>query len=58
MIYQAQFAATFNATVFFGGMIAAGIPGALQVIGLWLGARTPLDSPPSPEPASSGESST
>ena len=58
MIYQGQFAQHFNLSVFIGGMVAAGIPGALQAYGLWFGARTPSEPPPSPEPASSGESST
>lgn len=57
MIYQAQFAHTFNLSVFLGGMVISGIPGAIQVLALWVGARTPLESSPSREPVSSGESS-
>lgn len=55
MIYQAQFSGTFNATAFFGGMLATGVPGVQQFILLWLGARTPLEPLPSPEQASSVE---
>lgn len=56
MIYQAQFAATFNLSVFLGGMVISGIPGASQVLSLWLNARTPPPSSPSPESVSSGPS--
>lgn len=56
MIYQSQFATTFNLTVFLGGMVIAGIPGTAQAFSLWLSARTPPPSSPSPESASSGAS--
>ena len=56
MIYEAIKAMPFNATVFLGGMVIAGIPGAAQALTLWLGARTPPPSSdsasPAPEPAS------
>jgi hypothetical protein len=58
MIYQAQFAEQFNLSVFLGGMVIAGVPGALQVLAALLGTRTGEPSPPSPEPASSVEPST
>lgn len=52
MIYQAQFAQTFNLAVFLGGMVIAGIPGAVQAFTLWLSARTPMppSGPPVPVP--------
>jgi hypothetical protein len=48
MIYEAVKASPFNTTVFLGGMVIAGIPGAAQVLALWFTARTggpPSDSP-------------
>lgn len=51
MLYEALHAIPFNTTVFFGGMIAAGIPGAVQVLSLWLSAsmaQRPSESPESP----------
>lgn len=30
IIYQAQFSPVFNLTVFLGGMVIAGVPGAVQ----------------------------
>jgi len=56
MIYEAH-AAVFNLTVFVGGMIAAGVPGARELFGAWLGARSLPESPSSPESVSSAESS-
>lgn len=56
MIYQAQFAVTFNLSVFLGGMVISGIPGAAQAFSLFLAARTEPPSSPSPEPVSSGPS--
>jgi hypothetical protein len=53
MIYQAQFASTFNLTVFLGGMVIAGIPGAAQAFTLWLAARTPSAPLPVAAPVSS-----
>lgn len=55
MIYQAQFAETFNLPVFLGGMVISGIPGALQALAL-LSGRTAEQLPPSPEPVSSAPS--
>ena len=57
MIYQAQFAGQFNLSVFLGGMVIAGIPGAVQAFTLWLTVRTsepPSDSPAQPLPERSG----
>jgi len=47
----------FNLSVFLGGMVIAGIPGAVQAFALWLGSRTVSLSPSSPESASSSDSS-
>lgn len=44
MIYEAVWASPFNTTVFLGGMVIAGIPGAWQALILWLSART-FDGP-------------
>lgn len=52
MIYQAQFADSFQLAVFVGGMVVSGIPGVAQALPLLLG-RTPEPLPPSPvEPSS------
>lgn len=58
MIYEAVRASPFNTTVFLGGMVIAGIPGAIQAFTLWASAR--MVSPPSepPQPAPSEVSST
>lgn len=40
IIFQAQFAHTFNLAVFLGGMTLAGVPGALQVLSAWAGTHT------------------
>jgi hypothetical protein len=56
IIYQAQFAATFNLSVFIGGMVAAGIPGVLAVFSARAGVAeagpAPID-PPSAGPSPS-----
>lgn len=57
MIYEAVAAQPFNATVFIGGMVIAGIPGAVQAFTLFMSARTVLPPSESPAPASSGPSS-
>jgi hypothetical protein len=56
MIYETlQSLERFNLNVFLGGMVIAGIPGAVQAFMLWLGSRTASVSPSSPEPASSSD---
>ena len=58
MIYEAvRPLDQFNLSVFLGGMVIAGIPGAAQALTLWLGSRTASLSASSPEPASSSDSS-
>jgi hypothetical protein len=57
MIYEAVRAQPFNTTVFLGGMVIAGIPGAVQAFTLFMSARTVLPPSESPEPASPGPSS-
>lgn len=57
MIYQAQFAGTFNWIPFVGGMVISGVPGALQAVSL-LAGRMPSALASSPEPPSQLESST
>lgn len=56
MVYQGVWADPFNTTVFIGGMVVSGVPGALQGWALITG-RTALPSSPSPEPPSSPEPS-
>lgn len=52
IIYQAQFAPTFNLPVFIGGMVAAGIPGVLAVFSARAGGAAPIDpSPADPSPS-------
>lgn len=58
MIYEAVAAQPFNTTVFLGGMVIAGVPGALQAWALITSARTPLPSSESPESPSSQPSHT
>jgi hypothetical protein len=57
MIYEAVAAHPFNTTVFLGGMVIAGIPGAAQAFGIWMSTR--MDGPPSDsvQPVSSQQSS-
>lgn len=45
IIYQAQFAAEFNLSVFIGGMVIAGVPGILAA---WKLAQPALQSPTDP----------
>jgi hypothetical protein len=56
IIYQAQFAPVFNLYAFLGGMVAAGVPGALQVLAVRTGP-TGVGSSDSAPPASPGGSS-
>ena len=56
MIYEAIAAQPFNTTVFLGGMVIAGIPGAVQAFALWASARTVLPPSDSPASVSSGPS--
>jgi hypothetical protein len=49
MIYEAIRAQPFNTTVFVGGMVIAGVPGALQAWALLASTRMPPSSPDSPE---------
>lgn len=58
MIYEAVKALPFNATVFLGGMVIAGVPGAIQALMLWLSVRTPAESSDSRESPSSEQSLT
>jgi hypothetical protein len=59
MIYQAQKDVNqFNLAVFLGGMVIAGVPGAVQAFTLWLSARTLPPPSPAPEQLSSEPSST
>lgn len=58
MIYEAVAAQPFNTTVFLGGMVIAGVPGALQAWALITTARTPSPSSESPESPSSQPSHT
>lgn len=53
MIYEAIQASPFNTTVFLGGMVIAGVPGALQAWSLITASRTPSEPLDSPEPPSS-----
>ena len=53
IIYQAQFAPTFNLPVFIGGMVAAGIPGVLAVFASWAGGQQPATAPPPDVPSPS-----
>jgi hypothetical protein len=57
MIYEALAAQPFNTTVFLGGMVIAGIPGAFQAFTLWASARTLLPPSAPVEPAPSEPSS-
>jgi hypothetical protein len=52
IIFQAQFAHTFNLAVFLGGMTLAGVPGALAVLSAWSGTRMAGSSSDSPQEAS------
>ncbi len=58
MVYEAIAAEPFNTTVFLGGMVIAGVPGALQAWALLSSARTPQESSDSPESPSSSASRT
>jgi hypothetical protein len=44
IIYQAQFAAQFNLSVFLGGMVITGVPGVLAA---WSARWVPIDVPSS-----------
>lgn len=50
IIYQAQFAATFNLSVFIGGMVIAGVPGILAA---WKLAQPELQRPITPSSSGS-----
>ena len=56
IIYQAQFAPTFNWVVFASGLVAAGLPGAVQVWAARPGGAG-ITGPSSPEPAPEQSSS-
>jgi hypothetical protein len=58
MIYEAVKAVPFNTTVFLGGMVIAGIPGAVQAFTLWASARMALPPSEPPQSVSSEASST
>jgi hypothetical protein len=58
MIYQAQFAAHYNREVFLGGMVIAGVPGALNFLAALLRPGIAGPSSSSPESLSSAEPST
>lgn len=58
MIYEAVMAVPFNTTVFLGGMVIAGVPGAIQAFALWATARMRLESSASRDSASPEQSLT
>lgn len=47
IIYQAQFAQTFNLSVFIGGVLIACVPGSLAAWATRAGGVTPTDPPSS-----------
>lgn len=58
MIYEAVGAIPFNTTVFLGGMVIAGVPGAVRAYTLLASARTMLESSDSQDSPSSPASPT
>lgn len=59
IIYQAQFAPVFNLSVFLGGLVIVGVPGAAAAWTGRINGGTPTGPPPSESPPgqSSGVSS-